>query len=84
MNNETLLKLLEVRNAIKYDGWIVIPPTGDSDSIEIRVKWYVNGEKYGFTTTFKANVLHLGNLDFTKSFIHEADTAIERLISKGV
>lgn len=80
MDSITLVKLLEVRDAINHDGWIVIPPTGNYDSIEVRVKWYINGEKYGFSTTFEGDVLRLGNFDFTEAFVREANNAIERLL----
>lgn len=78
--NSGLSQLLEMSSKIELDGWIVIPPQPNINELNIRVEWFIGGEKYGFQYTFSIMELNICNTDLFSEFIIAANKGIEKLL----
>ena len=80
--NETLIELIKMRDKIKYDGWIVIPPSPpqpNNGGLEVRIEWFIAGKKHCFQYAF-AEVEFTANTCLVDYFIEMANRAIESAI----
>jgi hypothetical protein len=80
MTFNLLQELLNLRNKIINDGWIVIPPQLNDNEIAIRVEWFIAGEKHGFEKKYTADMLESSNGNFIERFTDEANHNISRLL----
>lgn len=80
--NELLINLLSLRNMIKHNGWIVIPPNDDNNLISVRVEWYLD-EKHTFGHAFILEDLARCQIDLVDLFIADANAYIEHQLRNG-
>lgn len=74
-------ELMIFRNAIKSDGWIILPPQDPEGGLRIRVEWY-EAEKYGFEMYFSVLELKLAKRSLSDIFINRANHEFERLTNE--
>ena len=79
--NDLLLKLLNIKNKIKHNGWITIVPNANSDLV-LRVKWYLE-QKYEYEQRFTIMELKDSNVDLAEYFVETANREIERLLGES-
>ena len=80
--NDALTELIKLRDKIKYDGWIVIPPSPrqpNNRELEVRVEWFIAGKKYCFQYAFR-EIEFTANICLVDYFIEMANREIESII----
>ena len=76
--------LFFARRNLKYLGWIIIPPecmTGNN--VDIRVEWFIDGQRYGYQETFKPPFDYPNHEERFQRFIWNANRAIDELLEGG-
>ena len=79
--NDFLVNLMELKNKISKDGWLILSPTPRDDQLAMRVEWYLD-KKYSFGLTFDVSELNSTKVDLAKYFIEMANSEIELMVNK--
>ncbi|MDH5573540.1 MAG: hypothetical protein OEY89_17380 [Gammaproteobacteria bacterium] len=78
--DELLNELLEFKNAISYNGWIILPPSPEGE-LRVRVEWYL-AEKHAFEANWSCLNIKKSNINLAKVFIDNANRYIEDVIAR--
>ena len=76
--DELLNELLEFKNAISHNGWIILPPSPEGE-LRVRVKWYLT-EKHVFEMNWSCLEIKKSNINLAKVFIEHANRYISSII----
>ena len=77
MNNQILDGILAIRNNIKHDGWLILPPSSNSDELRLRAEWFIDGGRYSFEHRFTAVDLKFATANLAEIYVEMANESIE-------
>ena len=81
MMRELLNELLEFKNAISHNGWIILPPSPEGE-LRVRVEWCL-AERHGFEMNWSLLEIEKSNTNLAKVFVANANRYIKSVVDKN-
>lgn len=82
MESTLYTNLINMRDDLNHDGWIIIPPCTMPGYLHLRAEWFFDGEKYSYEQRFKNDGTDSTDIDLSKGFIENANREVERYLSR--
>lgn len=76
-----MVKLMELKDSIDYDGEIFLSNTFKRNELEIRVTWYSSGERFNYRRVFSKEDIVNSKIDLLSYFVRGANLAFYEHIS---